>query len=132
MSERLTNAIAELVNALRESDELKNYLAAKKNYESDAGLNTLINEYNIQASLLETEGRKPEAEKDAKLIESISHRLQNVYADLEKNPNLAEMRKAEDGLSEVINEINDAVRFTIDPDSANCTHDCSTCGGHCH
>ena len=86
----------------------------------------------IQTVKEHTDGVCQKAEKDAQLIESISHRLQNVYADLEKNPHLAEMRKAEDGLSEVINEINDAVRFTIDPDSANCTHDCSTCGGHCH
>ena len=131
MSERLEKAIAELTAALKESDELKNYLAAKKNYESDGELCTLINEYNIQASLLETEGRKPESEKDAQLIESISHRLQSVYADLEKNPHLAEMRAAEDALSAVINRLNDSVRFTIDPDSEHCTHDCSACGG-CH
>lgn len=129
MSERLTNAISELVNALRESDELKNYNAAREDYESDGELTTLINEYNIQASLLEQEGRKPEGEKDMQLIESISQRLRSVYADLEKNPRLAVMRKAEEELSAVVEQINSAVRFTIDPNPQNCTHDCSTCGG---
>ncbi|MBR4799160.1 MAG: YlbF family regulator [Clostridia bacterium] len=132
MSERLEKAIAELTEALEESEELKNYFAAKKNYESDGELCTLINEYNIQASLLETEGRKPEAEKDMQLIESISLRLKSVYDDLEKNPHLAEMRAAEDALSAVINKLNGAVRHTVDPDyDEHCTHDCSTCGG-CH
>ena len=44
---------------------------------------------------------------------------------------LAEMRAAEEVISELAGELNSAIGLTIDPDSANCTHDCSTCGG-CH
>lgn len=131
MNEVMTKAIETLKNALAESEELKAYNTAKEAYDSDAELNKLINEYNVQATLLETEGRKPEAERDTQLIESISARLRECYDSISESKTLAAMREAEAGISEIVNAINDAVRFTIEPEQANCTHDCSTCGG-CH
>ncbi|MBE6683022.1 MAG: YlbF family regulator [Ruminococcaceae bacterium] len=131
MNEVMTKAIETLKNALAESEELKAYNTAKEAYDSDAELNKLINEYNVQATLLETEGRKPEAERDTQLIESISARLRECYDSISESKTLAAMREAEAGISEIVSAINDAVRFTIEPEQANCTHDCSTCGG-CH
>lgn len=130
MNQELTNAVEALRIALDNSEELKNYRTARQNYYSDTELMKQINEYNLQASLLEQEGRKPEDEKDDTLVQSISRRLRDIYDELEKSENLAVMRKAEDALTTVINTINDTVRFTIDPEA--CTHDCSTCGGCCH
>lgn len=127
----MTKAIEEIKIALSESEELKAYNEAKAAYDADAELMKLINEYNVQAALLETEGRKPEEERDTQLVESISARLRECYDSISENKSLAQMRDAEQALSLIVNAINDAVRFTIEPESANCTHDCSTCGG-CH
>lgn len=131
MNEVMTKAIENLKEALAASEELKAYNAAKEAYDSDAELNKLINEYNVQATLLETEGRKPEEERDTQLIESISARLRECYDAIGESKTLEAMRNAEAGISEIVSAINDAVRFTIEPEQANCTHDCSTCGG-CH
>ncbi len=131
MNEKMTKAIEELKAALAESEELKAYNEAKAAYDADAELMKLINEYNVQAALLETEGRKPEAERDTQLVESISARLRECYDAISESKSLAQMRDAEQALSTIVNAINDAVRFTIEPELANCTHDCSTCGG-CH
>ena len=131
MNEAMIKAIENLKNVLAESEELKKYNEAKAAYDADEELNRLINEYNVQATLLETEGRKPEAERDAQLIESISARLRECYDTISESKSLAAMREAEAGISEIVSAINDAVRFTIEPEQANCTHDCSTCGG-CH
>lgn len=131
MNEVMIKAIETLKEALAASEELKAYNAAKEAYDSDAELNKLINEYNVQATVLETEGRKPEAERDTQLIESISARLRECYDSISESKTLAAMREAEAGISEIVSAINDAVRFTIEPEQANCTHDCSTCGG-CH
>ena len=131
MNEAMTKAIESLKEALAASDELKAYNAAKEAYDADEELNKLINEYNVQAALLEQEGRKPEAERDTQLVESISARLRECYDTISENKSLAAMREAEAALSEIVSAINDAVRFTIEPEQANCTHDCSTCGG-CH
>lgn len=131
MNENMIKAIESLKEALASSEELKAYNAAKAAYDADENLNKNINEYNVQAAILETEGRKPESERDTTLVESISARLRDLYDSISESPALAQMREAEAGLSEIVNAINDAVRFTIEPESANCTHDCSTCGG-CH
>jgi cell fate (sporulation/competence/biofilm development) regulator YlbF (YheA/YmcA/DUF963 family) len=131
MNEAMIKAIESLKAALAESEELKKYNEAKAAYDADEELNKLINEYNVQATLLETEGRKPESERDTQLIESISARLRECYDNISESATLAQMREAEAGISEIVSAINDAVRFTIEPEQANCTHDCSTCGG-CH
>ncbi len=127
----MIKAIETLKEALAASEELKKYNEAKAAYDADEELNRLINEYNVQATLLETEGRKPESERDTQLIESISARLRECYDNISESATLAAMREAEAGVSEIVSAINDAVRFTIEPEQANCTHDCSTCGG-CH
>ena len=131
MNEAMIKAIESLKEALAASDELKAYNDAKAAYDADEELNKLINEYNVQATLLEQEGRKPEAERDTQLVESISARLRDCYDTISESKSLAAMREAEAALSEIVSAINDAVRFTIKPEAANCTHDCSTCGG-CH
>ena len=131
MNEKMTKAIEMIKEALSESAELKAYNEAKVAYDADEKIADLINEYNVQAALLETEGRKPENERDTKLVEKISARLRECYDEISASTALANMREAEMALSEIVNAINDAVRFTIEPEAANCTHDCSTCGG-CH
>ena len=131
MNAKMTKAIEDLKIALAESEELKAYNDAKAAYDADADLMKLINEYNVQAALLETEGRKPEEERDTQLVENISARLRECYDSISESKSLAQMRDAEQALSVIVNSINDAVRFTIEPELANCTHDCSTCGG-CH
>ena len=131
MNEKMTKAIEMIKEALKESAELKAYNEAKAAFDADEGVLKLINEYNVQAALLETEGRKPEEERDTKLVESISARLRECYDEISESKTLMAMRDSEAALSELVNAINDAVRFTIEPEAANCTHDCSTCGG-CH
>ena len=127
----MKTAIENLKTALAATDELKAYNEAKKAYDADEELNKLISEYNVQAALLEQEGRKPENERDAALQEKLGGRLREIYESISENKSLAAMRDAEQALSFIVSEINNAVQFTIDPESANCTHDCSTCGG-CH
>ena len=130
MDDKLRSAIEALKTALDESAELKEYRKAKEKYENNKRLMNLIGEYNLQASLLEQEGRKSGEEREETLLQSISDRLRRLYDELDDEPDLAAMRDAEEKLTAVINEINYAVRFTVDPAQAvECTHDCSTCGG---
>lgn len=131
MNEAMRSAIEALKTALAESEELKAYNEAKEAYNKDEELTKLINEYNVQATLLETEGQKPENERDTAVIESLSTRLRELYDTISESKTLNMMREAESDLSAIVAEINSAVQVTIEPESANCTHDCSTCGG-CH
>lgn len=127
----MKTAIENLKTALAATEELKAYNEAKKAYDADEELNKLINEYNVQAALLETEAKKPEEERDASVQEKLGARIREIYDLISENKSLAKMREAEQALSFIVSEINNAVHFTIEPEAANCTHDCSTCGG-CH
>ena len=98
----MIKAIESLKEALAASDELKAYNDAKAAYDADEELNKLINEYNVQATLLEQEGRKPEAERDTQLVESISARLRDCYDTISESKSLAAMREAEAALSEIV------------------------------
>lgn len=131
MTEQMKNAITAFTTELEKSEELAAYRAAKAKYDADSELKALINEYNVQAAVLEQEGKKSEAERDKTLIDSVSARLRAVYDEIGRSETLAEMRAAEEVISELAGELNSAIGLTIDPDSANCMHDCSTCGG-CH
>ena len=102
MNEAIIKAIETLKEALAASEELKKYNEAKAAYDADEELNKLINEYNVQATLLETEGRKPESERDTQLIESISARLRECYDNISESATLAQMREAEAGVSEIV------------------------------
>lgn len=131
MTEQMKNAITAFTTELEKSEELAAYRAAKAKYDADSELKALINEYNVQAAVLEQEGKKSEAERDKTLIDSVSARLRAVYDEIGRSETLAEMRAAEEVISELAGELNSDIGLTIDPDSANCTHDCSACGG-CH
>ena len=120
----------QLGHALSEDERYKEMKKAEQFYQEDEALQALISRYNETNQKIREEAEKPE--RDLIAVDEMQKEANDLYDLILAHPTYQVMRKAEDGLSEVINEINDAVRFTIDPDSANCTHDCSTCGGHCH
>ena len=78
MTEQMKNAITAFTTELEKSEELAAYRAAKAKYDADSELKALINEYNVQAAVLEQEGKKSEAERDKTLIDSVSARLRSV------------------------------------------------------
>ena len=91
----MIKAIEALKEALAASDELKAYNEAKKAYDADTELASLIGEYNVQATLLETEGKKSEEERDSALVETLSTRLREIYDAISANKALEQMRDAE-------------------------------------
>ena len=132
MTEQAAKTIEALKSALEECEEIKNYRRLKELYDADPALSAKINEYNLQASLLEQEGQKPEGEKDPQLIDSIARRLRVIYGELQESELMAKLNGAAAELAELVNHINLAVRLAVDPGyEEHCTHDCCTCGG-CH
>ena len=93
MTEQMKNAITAFTTELEKSEELAAYRAAKAKYDADSELKALINEYNVQAAVLEQEGKKSEAERDKTLIDSVSARLRAVYDEIGRSETLAEMRE---------------------------------------
>jgi cell fate (sporulation/competence/biofilm development) regulator YlbF (YheA/YmcA/DUF963 family) len=133
MNEKLREKFEEFLALLEADSDIIEYKAAKENYENDKNIISKINEYNVQASILEQESTKPE--KDTLLIESIRKRVNELYNEITEKESMKRMTAAEDKLSMIFSEINVGLQSVINPEGMchddGCGGSCSTCGG-CH
>lgn len=133
MNEKLREKFEEFLALLAADSDIIEYKAAKENYENDKNIISKINEYNVQASILEQESAKEN--KDTLLIESIRKRVNELYNEITEKETMKRMTAAEDKLSLIFSEINMGLQSVINPEGMchddGCGGGCSTCGG-CH
>lgn len=132
MDENMKQALEQFLNALRDSEAVKNYQAAKDRYIADGELITLVNEYNMQGQMLRDEGAKPE--RDDVLIGQITEKLKETYDAIMRNENMVAFQQAEQAVSELISDVDRGIRSVVMPEDVEggaCSGNCSTCGG-CH
>ena len=119
-----------LGKALKEDEKLVRMENARKAYEEDVTLKTLMTEYEVQQKAIQ----KVAAEEnfDAQLLESIQNRINELYDQIMAAPAYVELMEAQEAVNELMNAVNNTITFAITGEMpSNCTHDCSTCGG-CH
>ena len=129
--------IIELAHALGEeiakSEEIKNLEAAKKVFDSDADLQGKMSEYETERVLLGQEFAKDSGEADAKAIANLKARLEELSAQISRNPIYIEFANAQKAMNDLMNSVNAEIKFCITGERpSSCTHDCSTCGGCAH
>ena len=132
MDEKMKQALEQFLNALRESEAVVNYQAAKDRYVADGELITLVNEYNMQGQMLRDEGAKPE--RDDELIGQITEKLKETYDAIMRNENMVAFQQAEQAVSELISDVDRGIRSVVMPEDVEggaCSGNCSSCGG-CH
>ena len=132
MDNNMKQALEQFLNALRDSEAVKNYQAAKDRYIADGELITLVNEYNMQGQMLRDEGAKPE--RDDVLIGQITEKLKETYDAIMRNENMVAFQQAEQAVSELISDVDRGIRSVVMPEDVEggaCSGNCSTCGG-CH
>ena len=96
-----------LGKALKKDERLVRMDAARKAYEEDPTLKTLMTEYDVQQKAIQQVASAEDF--DPQLLQSIQNRI-----------------------NELMNAVNNTITFAITGEMpSNCTHDCSTCGG-CH
>ncbi len=124
----LTN---QLKQALADMDEVKEYIAARDAYMSNGELITLVNEYNVQCKVLDTEGTKPDA--DEMLVSSIKARIETLYTQITENPVAKAFAEKEAAIAEIYNGIYDELQSVVVPkhNHDSCGGNCSSCHG-CH
>ena len=122
---------------IQKDERYKKYLAAKLKNDNDPELQAAIGEFNIARMALDNEIQKGE-NKDEKKVAEINDQLRAAYTKVMSNQSMAEYNNAKVYVDELVNEIEAIISAAIsgeDPMTvdvhANCTHDCSTCGG-CH
>ena len=128
MNEKLYSLLAELGEQLKESDEVKEYAAAREEYSADRGISEKVAEYNVQRMVYDQESSKDE--KDTLLIEQIKARMDALYDEITSNPVMKRYIAAEDGVNRLFGEINRVRQGYVVPESEQgCGGDCGSCAG---
>ena len=131
--------LARELGAALQADE--RYIAlqeARKKNDSDEELQNLIGELNLLVMRYNKEMEKSDSVKDEEKMEELNKEYMTLYNTIMGNPNMLAYTKAQAQMEQVANQVNAIIAMslngenpmTCDPE-ANCTHDCSTCGG-CH
>ena len=119
-----------LGKALKQDARLVRMEAARKAYEEDPILKTLMTEYEVQQKAIQKVAA--EEDFDAQLLESIQNRINELYDQIMAAPAYVELMEAQEAVNELMNAVNNTITFAITGEMpSSCTHDCSTCGG-CH
>ena len=120
----------QLGKVLKEDERLVRMAKAKEAYENDMSLRTLMREYQVQQLALEkTAGQK---DVEARFLEMIQDRINDLYNQIIEHPVYAELEAAQNDVNALMNAVNNTIMFEITGEMpSSCTHDCSTCGGGC-
>jgi len=120
-----------LGKSLKDDPRLVRMNEARKAYENDETLSTLLAEYNVQQKAMEnvTAGES----FDPHMIQLIQDRINEIYEQITESPLYKELEEAQNAVNELMNAVNNTITFAITGEMpSSCTHDCSTCGGGCH
>lgn len=120
-----------LGKALKKDPRMIRMENARKSYEQDAALNTLMAEYEVQQKAIENVAQGEGF--DAEMIDMIQNRMDELYTQITKHPVFIELNAAQEDVNTLMNSVNNTIMFAITGEMpSSCTHDCSTCGGGCH
>lgn len=128
--------IIELAHMLGEeiakSEEIKKLEETKNVFEADAELQSLMSEYETERMLLGKEFSKND-EADAKAIEDLKARLEELSRLITANSHYTDFANAQKAMNDLMNSVNAEIKFCITGERpTECTHDCSTCSGCAH
>ena len=119
-----------LGKALKADPRLVRMENARKAYEQDDTVTTLMTEYEVQQKAMQNVASAENFEPQ--MIEMIQSRINELYDQIMSHPTYVELNAAQEAVNELMNAVNNTITFAITGEMpSNCTHDCSTCGG-CH
>ena len=120
---------AKLGQALKADERLIALERAKEAYENDPDLRRDRTEYEVLQKILSGEITKED--RDLHLVDTVQVRIDELYAKIRENPAYAELERAQTAVNDLMARVNAAITYEITGElpGADCTHDCSTCGG---
>ena len=133
MADVIANA-RQLGHAIQEQEEYKTIMSAKDAADNDEALQALITEFNIKRVAINTEACK--TDRDEETLKKLNEEMRTAYSDIMSNEHMKAYNDAKQAFDKVLQRVLAIVQQSADgedPDttdySADCTHDCSTCGG---
>lgn len=123
-------------HAIQDEKAYKDLQTAKNAADNDKELQDLIGEFNLKRMAINNESCKEE--RDDEKLRALNLEMRDVYTKIMQNENMSAYNNAKTELDTILQRVLAIITQSADgedPDttdfSANCTHDCSTCGG-CH
>lgn len=101
----------ELAKALAESQEYRNYKAAKEKVDKNGGSKTMLNDFKkkqFEIQAMQLSGQKPD--------ESKLNQLQSLYQVVAMNPDIAEYLSAEFTFNKMFSDIYNIIGKAVDLD----------------
>ena len=120
---------ATLGDELKKHEVLVAMDTARKAYEEDKQLKSLMTEYEVQQIAMQKEAGK--ADCDTHMIDMIQSRINELYKSITENEVYLALEKAQNDVNELMNKVNGIITLHITGEEPGCTHNCSTCHG-CH
>ena len=103
---------------------MKRMNAAEENYNADAQLRSLIEEYKAQDNA-------KAANDDPSFNEAIEKRMGEIYTAITVNPIYIEYTAAQEDVHRLMHSVNDEINFMVTGEHA-CSGSCEGCEGGCH
>ena len=139
MENNIIKLARELGEALKNSSEYLAFCETRDAMKKNKALKEKLDEFKIQKSVLEVE--KEKENPDEHVLDVVSSRLEVLYSEITKDPEMSAYTKAEEDLNILMTAINMTIssyvgvqEYVSDGDAeedGGCTHDCSHCKG-CH
>lgn len=124
----------QLGHAIQDTEEYTTIMAAKASADADESLQALITEFNIKRVAINAEACK--TDRDDETLKQLNAEMRSAYSDIMNNEHMKAYNDAKQSFDKVLQRVLAIVQQSADgedPDttdfSADCTHDCSTCGG---
>lgn len=121
--------------AIQQSEEYKNYIAAKEQNDADETLQKQIAEFNLLKMQYDTEMEKDDPSKDK--IKEINEKITALYNQIMAGESMAAYNVAYNTYNELCSKVSNILLMCEngeDPDTCEpsaCTGNCASCGG-CH
>ena len=131
MDEIIKKATA-LGEALRDSEEMKEYLKLEIVYNNDEEAQRITKEYNEMRENLANEARREDI-TPMEMLE-IRKQLGQKFEEVSKNEVIAKYMDAKQEVENLISKANNIIRYFVTgemEEESSCSGNCSSCGG-CH
>ena len=127
--EKIIEKAKELGELLEQSELVKKQKEAKKAFDSDEELQTLISEFNLAKMALTNESKKDKP--DSQLLEKYRGQTTSAYEKIMQHPVMIKLNNAEMAMENLFQQINQILQESVSDNEGGCTHNCATCSG-CH
>lgn len=118
----------ELGLLLKDSDIVKEYIAAKTAYEQDRTIQELLGQFNLHKMSMAMLSKQEHPDEER--IADHEKQLEDVYNKIMQTELMIDFQQKSEKVDTIVSNINSIINLYISGNSTGgCTGSCSTCGG---